>query len=155
MNILISIIALIALVAATSPAIAEEKSELAKQMDGCRAIADKNLRSKCVDQLILELAEKNQKGHVTPEIVRLCSRRWPDDFSMEAWCREQQAADKEAAISALVRFETDGGNVKIKDRVQKTCVKRWYDRRVDATDYSMLLFCFNDQLDAAKRMGYD
>ena len=130
------------------------QSPMAAAVEQCNKIPDEKKSVDCLMTILAEENLANPMGEVTPEIARYCARKWADDFSMESFCREQQANDRERATIMLVLFGLRGGSKIIKERVAKLCAKRWYEKSRGSQDWSMFSYCVEQQLSAAKAMGY-
>jgi hypothetical protein len=69
-----------------------------------------------------------------------CARRWPTDFSMQAYCAKRQADD--LAILRARRMTTQ-----TEQTIRRTCAERY------PADYSMQNYCEEQQLKAAGALG--
>lgn len=87
-------------------------------------------------------AKEDQYFEADDIIEQHCGRQWPDDFSMQAYCLDQQR-------QAVVKLR-EGGPVDIPDEVFNSirlkCANEWPD------DYSMRVYCEEQQVTAFRRV---
>lgn len=72
-----------------------------------------------------------------------CTEQWPDDYSMEQFCRQQQ----NKAVDKLKEGGPRDMSFKVFERIREHCGRQWPD------DYTMRAFCEEQQIKAWRKLN--
>lgn len=77
-----------------------------------------------------------------------CAADWPDDYSMQEFCINQQVEAAQRLNAVIERYGTKGETAE--SRVLDKCASDW--QKGDGFDYTMVEFCWNQQAEALNRL---
>lgn len=84
----------------------------------------------------------DEYGESEEVIERHCKREWPDDFSMRAYCMEQQRE----AVAQLRQGRPSDIPSEVFQSIRRKCAREWPD------DYSMRQYCEEQQFDGYRQV---
>lgn len=87
-------------------------------------------------------ANEDEYAEAEEVIEQHCEREWPDDFSMRAYCLDQQRQ----AVSKLRKGAPDDIPSEIFHDIRRKCAREWPD------DYSMRVYCEEQQVTAFRKV---
>ncbi|QNN47467.1 hypothetical protein H9L17_04840 [Thermomonas brevis] len=76
------------------------------------------------------------------DIRRFCSMEWPEDFSMQKHCVEEQTEARDKAQ----KIDITASQVAMK--IWGHCTSEWTDKTTDLTDWAMMYHCYEEQMSA-------
>ena len=82
-------------------------------------------------------------------IGQLCHEEWPNDFSMEEYCQNNQREDLQAFRRLVLQYR---GSSDFIDPIVRRCTEEWTKGSV-LIDYSMVDYCTRNEVEAAQRLG--
>lgn len=92
--------------------------------------------------LVLPSAEADDYADAAEVILKHCAREWPDDYSMRAYCIEQQ----QMALAELKRGRPSDVPEEVFRRIRRKCAGEW------SVDFTMRQYCEEEQIKAYRKL---